>query len=82
MRDDAYPFYAQQWSSAILRMIQPLLEIGKRVARKIGADLPRNRRPQRFFQHGSHQPRHAFGSLQGNIADKSVGHDHIDMAVV
>src|SRR5208337_699429 len=82
MGNDAHASYAQQRSATVFCMIEPLFKVGKRVARKIRAHLPRDRRFQSFLQYRSHQLGHAFGSLERHITDKSIGHDHIDVAVV
>src|SRR4029077_9020645 len=73
---------AQQGRAAVLRMVKALLEVGECAARKQVPDLPGHRSLQRLFQGGAHQVDHTFGNLQGNVADETIGDDHIDLAVV
>ncbi len=82
VRDDADALDAQQRRSAVLGVVEALFEIGERAARQQRSDLPRDGCFERFLKSGADQVGDAFGNLQGDIADESVGDDHIDFSIV
>src|SRR5438270_7410195 len=50
MADNGHTLDAQQWSAAVFAVVQALLEVHKRTARKQHAELASHRRVQRFLQ--------------------------------
>ena len=82
MRDDADALQSEQGRTAIFGMVEPFLEISKCAAREQVSDLPGHCGLQRFFQIGANQIDHAFGNLQRDVANKAVGDNDVDIAVV
>src|SRR5215469_7823713 len=82
VRDETCPLHPEQRSAAIFGVVQALLEIAESTAREQVSNLPGDGLRQRLFQGGAHQVDHAFGTLQRDVADESVGYDHVDLAVV
>src|SRR6266568_5090306 len=82
MCDEACALHAKQGRATIFRMIEALLEVGECAAREQISYLPCDGRSQRFFQSRAYQVRHAFGSLERDIADESVRHNDVDSAAV
>ena len=80
--DDAHALDAQQRRAAVFGVVEPLLEIGKRLARQQKSNLAADRRLQRLLQQEAHRLHHAFGNLQRDVADEAVANQHVGLAVV
>src|SRR6266481_71089 len=82
MRYKASAFYSQQRCAAVFRMVKPLLEVCKSAARKQKSDLPRDGSPQGFFQGSPDKIHDSLGCLERNVAHKTVGDNHINLAAI
>jgi len=82
MADDGDAFESEQRRSAVLRVIETLLEICERVARKQEAELARDSGLQRFLENGADGLDETFADLERDVANKAVTDDDIGASVV
>ena len=82
VRDEADAFHSEQRSSAVFGMVEALLEIGKCVAREQRADLSCDRAFRVSFRTARTSLATPSEVFRRHVADKSVGYDDVDFAVV
>src|SRR4051812_10504572 len=82
MQKNAHPIPPERSPPAVFGVVNAFFEIGESAAREQGANFACDRRLKCLFQERAHKVSDALRGFQGNITDKTVGDDYVDLAVV